>query len=75
MAGKGKSGKIRKSGGAKRHEKKSMASERTSITMGGIRRLARRGGIKRISLGVYEEINEFVDYFLSIVVKDSAVFC
>lgn len=44
------------------------------MTRGGIRRLARRGGIKRISDGVYSEVRDFVDYFLNTIVKDSAIF-
>lgn len=47
MAGKGKVGKK----SVKRAEIK--RNERTTLTRGGIRRLARRGGIKRISDGVY----------------------
>lgn len=46
MAGKGKAGKL----SIKRAQNKKI--ERT-ITRGGIRRLARRGGVKRISDGVY----------------------
>ncbi len=46
MAGKGKVGKK----SVKRAELKK--NERT-ITRGGLRRLARRGGVKRISDGVY----------------------
>jgi histone H3/H4 len=49
-------------------------TERSTLTRGGIRRLARRGGIKRISDGVYSEVRDFVDYFLNQVVKDSAIF-
>lgn len=74
MAGKGKVGKSAKSGGAKRHEKKKSSVGRSDLTMGSIRRLARRGGVKRISAGVYDETRDFVDYFLNIVVKDCAVF-
>lgn len=45
------------------------------MTRGGIRRLARRGGVKRISEGVYAETRDFVDYFLNTIVKDAAVVC
>ena len=68
MAGKGKVGKK----SVKRTEIK--RTERTTLTRGGIRRLARRGGIRRISDGVYSEVRDFVDYFLTTVVKDSAIF-
>lgn len=70
MAGKGKVGKK-----ANRRESIKKVSENTALTRGGIRRLARRGGVKRISDGVYNETRDFVDYFLNIVVKDAAVFC
>ncbi len=36
--------------------------------------MARKGGIKRISDGVYGEVRDFVDYFVNQVVKDSAIF-
>ena len=70
MAGKGKVGKK----SVKRNEIKKTEGN-TSLTRGGIRRLARRGGVKRISSNTYSEVRDFVDYFLNIVVKDSAVFC
>jgi histone H4 len=69
MPGKGKLGKKT----VKRAEIK--RTDRTSLTRGGIRRLARRGGVKRLSVGVYSEVRDFVDYFLNIVVKDAAVLC
>lgn len=69
MAGKGKMGKK----SVKRTEIRK--TERASLTRGGIRRLARRGGVKRISQGIYDETRDFVDHFLGIVVKDAAVFC
>ena len=69
MAGKGKMGKR----SVKRAEIKKV--ERTSLTRGGIRRLARRGGVKRISSSIYDETRDFVDYFLGRVVKDAAVYC
>jgi histone H3/H4 len=69
MSGKGKVGKRT----VKRAEIR--RTEKSSLTRGGIRRLARRGGVKRVSDGVYNEVRDFVDYFLSIVVKDAAVLC
>lgn len=68
MAGKGKVGRR----SIKRTEMKK--TERTTLTRGGIRRLARRGGIRRVSDGVYSEVRDFVDYFLNVIVKDAAVF-
>lgn len=69
MAGKGKAGKK----SVKRGEIKKV-ERRTSLTKGSIRRLARRGGIKRISDQVYDQTRDFVDYFLNSIVKDAAVF-
>jgi histone H4 len=48
-------------------------TERTSLTRGGIRRLARRGGVKRVSFGVYNEVRDYIDYFLNSVVKGAAL--
>jgi histone H3/H4 len=69
MSGKGKVG--RKT--VKRAEIR--RTEKSSLTRGAIRRLARRGGVRRIGDGVYNEVRDFVDYFLSIVVKDAAILC
>lgn len=69
MAGKGKVGKK----SVKRNEIKKQDGN-SSLTRGGIRRLARRGGVRRISSTVFSEVRDFVDYFLNTVVKDSAVF-
>lgn len=44
------------------------------ITKPAIRRLARRGGVKRISKLVYEEIRECLRGFIERVVKDSVVY-
>lgn len=49
MAGKGKVGKLASKGKAKRSIKKSAAHSGLQITKGALRRLARRGGVKRIS--------------------------
>ena len=75
MAEKGK-GKGHKSGkrgiAAKRH---GTGSERECLTMGGIKRLARRAGVKRISAGVLDETREFLDAFLERVLGDSLTYC
>lgn len=52
MAGKGKAGKLASKGGAKRTTQKVVLGN-TQITSGAIRRLARRGGVKRISDSAY----------------------
>lgn len=36
--------------------------------------MARRGGVKRIGDGVYDDTRDFVDYFLKNVLKNAAVF-
>ena len=44
------------------------------ITKPAIRRLARRGGVKRISGLIYAEIRDVLLVFLKSVVKDSAMY-
>lgn len=44
------------------------------ITKPAIRRLARRGGVKRISGGVYEETRGVLKIFLEIVIRDALVY-
>ncbi len=60
MSGRGKGGKGLGKGGAKRH-KKVLRDNIQGITKPAIRRLARRGGVKRISGLIYEgKINSTV---------------
>ena len=54
MSGPGKGGKGLGKGGAKRH-RKILRDNIQGITKPAIRRLARRGGVKRISGLIYEE--------------------
>lgn len=54
MTGRGKGGKGLGKGGAKRH-RKVLRDNIQGITKPAIRRLARRGGVKRISGLIYEE--------------------
>ena len=56
MSGRGKGGKGLGKGGAKRH-RKVLRDNIQGITKPAIRRLARRGGVKRISGLVYEEVS------------------
>ncbi|ODM86661.1 Histone H4 [Orchesella cincta] len=58
MTGRGKGGKGLGKGGAKRH-RKVLRDNIQGITKPAIRRLARRGGVKRISGLIYEETREF----------------
>ena len=70
MSGKGKGlGKI----GAKSH-RKVMRDNIQGITKPAIRRLARRGGVKRISGMMYEETRAVLKTFLMNVVKDSVTY-
>ena len=41
------------------------------ITKPAIRRLARRGGVKRISFGIYKEMRDVLLKFLTTVVRDA----
>jgi hypothetical protein len=63
MSGRGKGGKGLGKGGAKRH-RKIFRDNIQGITKPAIRRLARRGGVKRISGLVYEETRGFLKKFL-----------
>lgn len=72
--GKGKGGKgYGKIGGAKRHKKQSKEVI-LGITKPAIRRLARRGGVKRISALIYEEARNVLRNFLENVVRDSVTY-
>ena len=68
--GKGKSGK---SYGAKR-VKRTSKEVILGITKPAIRRLARRGGVKRISHQIYEETRNVLKGFLENVVRDAVVY-
>ncbi|CAK8531866.1 unnamed protein product [Lathyrus sativus] len=58
-------------GGAKRH-KMIMRDNIWGITKPAIRRLARRGGVKRISGLIYEETRLFLKVFLTKIIHDVA---
>lgn len=76
MSGRGKGGKGGKGlgkGGAKRH-KKSLRDNLQGITKPAIRRLARRGGVKRISGLIYEETRNVLKNFLEGVVRDAVTY-
>ncbi|CAD7958202.1 unnamed protein product [Amoebophrya sp. A120] len=75
--------KAKKSGG---HllEKKNMGKNRISqikdstlsgITKPAIRRLARRGGVKRISKPIYDEIRSELRIFLESTLRDATTYC
>lgn len=60
-------------GGAKRH-RKVLRDNIQGITKPAIRRLARRGGVKRISGLIYEEIRGVIKIFLDNIIKDSVTY-
>ena len=69
--------KGKKSGGAKGSStrmKKSLRDNIKGVTKGGIRRLARRGGVKRISGMVYEEVRGVLKTFVEGVVRDATAY-
>ena len=75
MSGIGKGGKgvsVGGKGSAKRHRK--LRDNIQGITKPAIRRLARRGGVKRISGLVYEETRGVLRVFLEKVIRDSVTY-
>ena len=72
MSGRGK-GKGLGKAGAKRQQ--ALSESIQGITRPALRRLARRGGVKRISSGVYDEIRGVLRSFLEVVVRDSVTYC
>ena len=73
MTGKGKGGKGLGKGGAKRH-RKVIKDSIQGITKPAIRRLARRGGVKRISGLIYDETRNVLKTFLENVVRDAVTY-
>ncbi len=72
-AGRGKGGMGLGKGGAKRH-RKVLRDNIQGITKPAIRRLARRGGVKRISGLVYEETRTVLKEFLEDVIRDAVTY-
>lgn len=75
--------KAKKSGGHLM-EKKNLGKQRVStvkettlsgITKPAIRRLARRGGVKRISKPIYDEIRQELRIFLEATLRDATTYC
>ena len=73
MSGRGKGGKGLGKGGAKRH-RKILRDNIQGVTRPAIRRLARRGGVKRISGVVYEETRGVLKMFLENVIRDAVTY-
>ena len=73
MSGRGKGGKGLGKGGAKRH-RKVLRDNMQGIIKPAIRRLARRGGVKRISGLIYEETRSVLKVFLEMVIRDAVTY-
>lgn len=78
MPGRGKGGKggkgYGKVGAKRHHTKKALRETILGVTKPAIRRLARRGGVKRISSLVYEETRAVLKGFLENVIRDSVTY-
>merc|ERR1719357_2074236 len=74
MTGRGKGGKGLGKGGAKRH-RKVLRDNIQGITKPAIGRLARRGGVKRISGLIYDETRGVLKTFMENVVRDAVTYC
>lgn len=73
MSGYGKGGKGLGKGGAKRH-RKILRDNIEGVTNPAIRRIARRGGVKRASKLTYGETRGIVKVFLENVVRDAVTY-
>jgi histone H4 len=54
--------------------KKTLSDGIKGITRGSIRRLARRGGVKRISGAIYEEVRTVLKGFVDRIVRDATAY-
>merc|ERR1712007_155943 len=70
----GKGGKGVGKVAAKRHSKKANKPLLEGITKPAIRRLARRGGVKRISFFIYDYTRDILKGFLGGVVRDAVTY-
>nr|GEW53350.1 histone H4-like [Tanacetum cinerariifolium] len=73
MLRRGKGGKGLGKGGVKRH-RKVIRDNIHEITNPVIKRLARRGGVKRISRWIYEETCGVLKIFLENVIRDAVTY-
>ena len=71
---KAKFGKFAGKSGAKRLATKAIKDTIMGVTKPAIRRLARRGGVKRISSLIYDETRSVLKSFLENVVRDSVTY-
>ena len=61
-------------GSSTTRQKKVLRENVKSITKGAIRRLARRGGVKRIAAEVYDEVRDTLRTFVENVVRDATAY-
>lgn len=71
--GRGKGGKGLGHGGAKRH-RKVLRDNIQGITKPAIQRLARRGGVKRMSGSIYEETRGMLKVFMEKILGDAVIY-
>jgi histone H4 len=74
MVGKSKGGKGLGKSGAKKRHRRVVRENIQGITKPAIRRLARRGGVKRISGLIYDETRSVLKVFLENVVRDAVTY-
>merc|ERR1712193_407520 len=74
VSGHGKGGKGVGKVAAKRHSRKANKPLLEGITKPAIRRLARRGGVKRISFFIYDYTRDILKGFLSGVIRDAITY-
>merc|ERR1740123_2762292 len=70
----GKLGKVSGKSGAKRMSSMSSKSTIMGVNKPAIRRLSRRGGVKRISSLIYDETRLVLRSFLENVIRDSVTY-
>lgn len=63
-----------KSGDSGKRVKKASTEHVQSVSQGSIRRLARRGGVKRIASPVYDDVRAVLRQFVEGVVRDSTAY-
>lgn len=73
-SGRGEGGKGIGMGGAKRHLRRILSNNIKGVTRSSIRRLARRGGVTRISTLIYEETRGILRQFLHNLISDAIVY-
>ncbi|TBU04122.1 histone H4 [Hamiltosporidium tvaerminnensis] len=72
MSGRGKGGKGLGKGAAKRHRKQAPQSDK--ISKPSLRRLARRGGVKRLGASVYADMNTLARLYLDEVLRSAVTY-